>query len=53
MRQSVNEALGWSVTWEAEKTSFFQANGTPGRSRTIPASASGLTEASSFQSSRT
>jgi uncharacterized protein len=21
------EALGWSVTWEAEETSFFQANG--------------------------
>ena len=21
------EALGWSVTWEAQKTAFFQANG--------------------------
>jgi catechol 2,3-dioxygenase-like lactoylglutathione lyase family enzyme len=21
------EALGWTVTWEAEETSFFQANG--------------------------
>src|SRR6185437_11780846 len=21
------EALGWSVTWEAQETSFFQANG--------------------------
>ena len=21
------EALGWSVTWEAEETAFFQANG--------------------------
>jgi predicted lactoylglutathione lyase len=25
--KSFYEALGWSVTWEAQETSFFQANG--------------------------
>jgi uncharacterized protein len=25
--KSFYEALGWRVTWEAEKTSFFEANG--------------------------